>query len=192
LILALQFLVTPVTARAADPCPLPFQRVDRPPSPETLRPLWSAQTDETVVDAGGGQWEVHFTYPADGGSSGPSIVEVVDTWSCTDRGLAKVGRNAIQTFGDGSSVSWGEENYQGVLYPRTLAPGAQWDWSAVQWSGDPTDAAGSETWHAHVADVGRETVTWPDGAYDIDHLHVTTVTETTTFESDEYLAQPVS
>jgi hypothetical protein len=58
----------------------------------------------------------------------------------------------------------------------------------VQWSGDPGDAAVSETWHTHVADVGRETVTWPDGTFELVHLHVTTVTDTDAFEGDELLA----
>src|SRR5438552_1939559 len=98
-----------------------------------------------------------------------------------DQGLSKVGRQAVQTFGDGTTAAWGEANYQGVLYPRSISPAAAWDWSAVQWSGDPSSA---ETWDTHVADVGRETV----GAVELIHLHVTTVTDTDTFESDEYLA----
>jgi hypothetical protein len=52
----------------------------------------------------------------------------------------------------------------------------------VQWSGDPSIA---ETWHTHVADVGRDST----GGVELIHLHVTTVTDTDTFESDEYLAQ---
>jgi hypothetical protein len=165
-----------------DPCPLPFMRADRSVSPPGLRPLWSQAPDETLVDMGGGQWEVHFAYPADGGTSGPSIVDVVDTFSCTDQGLAKIGRQAVQTFGDGTTAAWGEDNYQGVLYPRSIAPGSAWDWTATQWSGDPGIA---ETWHTHVSDVGRETV----GSVELIHLHVTTVTDTDTFESDEYVGR---
>jgi hypothetical protein len=167
--------------RGADPCPLPLMRADRSVSPPALQPLWGGAPNETVIDTGGGQWEVHFNYPADGGTSGPSIVEVVDTFSCSDQGLSKVGRQALQTFGDGTTAAWGEANYQGVLYPRSISPGASWDWTAVQWSGDPSIF---ETWHTHVADVGRESV----GAVALIHLHVTTVTDTDTFESDEYLA----
>jgi hypothetical protein len=75
---------------------------------------------------------------------------------------------------------------QGVLYPRTIAPGAQCDWSAVQWSGDPSIA---ETWQTHVADAGRETATWLQGTFELVHLHVTTVTDGgDTFDSDEVLA----
>jgi hypothetical protein len=167
--------------RGADPCPLPLMRADRSVSPPTLRPLWSQALNEALVDTGGGQWEVHFNYPADGGTSGPSSVEVVDTFSCSDQGLSKVGRQAVQTFGDGTTAAWGEANYQGVLYPRSISPGAAWDWTAVQWSGDPSSA---ENWQTHVAAVGSETV----GGVELIHLHVTTVTDTDTFESDEYLA----
>jgi hypothetical protein len=173
----------------ADPCPFPYSRTDASGTQSSLRPLWSVQAGETVENVVGTRFEVQYSYPADGGTSGPSTVSVVDTWDCSDAGLMKVGRQAVQTFGDGTTAPWGEGDYQGVLYPREIAPGAQWDWTAAQWSGDPTTA---EAWQTHVADVGRQTLTWPDGTFELIHLQLTEVTDTQTYTSDEYLVRRAS
>ena len=49
-----------------------------------------------------------------------STVDTVDTYRCAADGAAKVGRTALQSFLDGSTIAWGERDYRGTLWPRTI------------------------------------------------------------------------
>jgi hypothetical protein len=70
---------------------------------------------------------------------------------------------AVQSFPDGSTAIWGERNYIGTLWPKTITPGASWQWHTVQFSSDPAgdEADYEETFNVTVNDAGREVLILP-------------------------------
>ena len=116
----------------------------------------------------GDQWTNTTDYTTSDGSQ----VEAVDTYTCTNDGATKVGRAAVQTFPDGSSAQWGEQNYVGTLWPKTISPGASWQWQAVQYSGDPGGDAYEEMWNVTVTSGTRELVQLAQGRFEAIELHM--------------------
>jgi hypothetical protein len=133
--------------------------------------------------APGAQWDY---------ATSSDMVEFVDTYRCASDGATKVGRSAIQTFPDGTTTTWGERDYVGTLWPKTIAPGATWHWQTIQYSGDY-----EEIMNVTVQDAGREQITLPQGGFEAIQLHfeedvLQPENQSQHFSWDEWYARPLN
>lgn len=140
----------------------------------------------------GDQWTSATEYTTAEGAQ----VQAVDTYTCTNDGATKVGRSAIQTDPDGSTVQWDDANYVGTLWPKAIAPGAAWQWQAMQFFGDSAAAdSAAETWNVSVHEAARESLQLPQGKFEAIQLHmeedvVQPDGDTQHFSWDEWYARP--
>src|SRR5262249_45718248 len=114
-------------------------------------------------------------------------------------GATKVGRTAVESYPDGTTVQWGERNYSGTIWPKTIARGASWQWQAVQYSSDPAGVEPDyeEMWNVTVHDAARELLQLPHGTFEAIQLHMEEDVlqpdgQTQHFSWDEWYARPQS
>jgi len=153
-------------------CGLTYYGLDRSGGQPRLRSAIAALPQNAQP---GDQWDnrlVADVQTTSGGAPAVANVVTVDTYRCVADGATKVGRSAVQSNPDGSTDVWGERNYQGTLWPKVIAPGATWQWQAVQYTSDPegVQADYEEFWTVTVQDVGREMLVLPDGRFEAIHL----------------------
>jgi hypothetical protein len=182
---------------ATQGCGLTYYGLDRSGTQPSLRPAVPGLRPELQS---GDQWDDQSTadVPTRQGET-PIVASVttVDTYRCVPDGATKVGRTAVETLPDGSTIAWGERNYVGTLWPKTISPGATWQWHAVQYSKDPdgVQADYEEIWNVAVADVGREMLALPEGSFEAIQLHLEEDilqpdAQTQHFSWDEWYARP--
>jgi len=169
-------------------CGLTYFGLDRSTPQPTLKSAIPALPSGATP---GDEWTDATSYATSDGST----VDSDDTYTCTGDGATKVGRTATQTFPDGSTTQWGERDYVGTLWPRSIAPGASWMWQAVQYFGSPDTPADEETWKVTVHDAQREPLNLPQGKFEAIQLHmeediVGADSATQHVSWDEWYAQP--
>jgi hypothetical protein len=188
---------TDPSGAAARGCGLPYYGLDRSGAQPSLKAAVPGLRPEFQA---GDQWDDQSTADVatqQGATPVVSSLTTVDTYRCVPDGTTKVGRTAVQAFPDDSTIAWGERNYEGTLWPKTISLGATWQWHAVQYSKDPdgVQADYEETWNVTVADVGREMLALPEGSFEAIHLQLEQDVlqpdgQTQHFSWDEWYAGP--
>src|SRR5579859_53880 len=142
-------------------CGITYFGLDRTTTPPTLR---SAVPALPSAAQQGARWDD----TTDQTTSEGATVHIVDTYTCNADGASKIGRSAVQTDPDGTTSQWGERDYSGTLWPKTIRPGAAWSWQAVQF----LDSDYTETWSVQVRDAGREALSLAQGEFEAIQLHM--------------------